>query len=379
MNSWGSSADNSASTLNRSTATSSSDTPTVGREKAGNMGATSIPNPPLVNWGSSTTAKSSGTSWSAMSNQMEESMNQSNTNGNPNASNTNVNLLNWGSSAATKPNNDWETMSNRMESSLNLDQPGRNDVERPRNPPPARFLPARGKLADCSRYSKPCVHLMPSHSADFLTFAPVPEPTASLDEAWPAFQEADSARDLDDVKAALAKLCEVYLGGTWQDMERKLRDEKCNAYLVAMDDTVSFGYTLVNLRAEPNQRYRVIPSFIKPGTAKRGRMSIGVASCYEENFERLEHAGVVRSSGIPTCHNCKQLGHIAAECSEEKREPEISENFGTATRMAIMPATVPSHLHPSFATAATKRVILVATAISQEQTSSATAVMSQDT
>ncbi|KAF9177853.1 hypothetical protein BGZ51_008309 [Haplosporangium sp. Z 767] len=158
--------------------------------------------------------------------------------------------------------------------------------------------------------------------------ATVPEPTASLDEVWPTFQEADSARDLDDVKAALAKLCEVYLGGSWQDMENKLRDEKCNTYLVAMEDTVSFGYTLVNLRSEPNQRYRVIPSFIKPGTAKKGRMSIGVASCYEENFERLENAGVVRSSGIPTCHNCKQLGHIAVECPEEKREPETSEYFG---------------------------------------------------
>ncbi|KAF9182162.1 hypothetical protein BGZ50_005095 [Haplosporangium sp. Z 11] len=275
---------NNASSLNRNTATSAWDTPAVEPERARNVRAMSTSNSDSANWESSTVTKTNDANWAAMSKGMEESINQSNTNGNPNASDTNVNLLSWGNPITTKPNNDWRTMPSQMES-LSLDQPSK-------------------------------------------IVATVPEPTASLDEVWPTFQEADSARDLDDVKAALAKLCEVYLGGSWQDMENKLRDEKCNTYLVAMEDTVSFGYTLVNLRSEPNQRYRVIPSFIKPGTAKKGRMSIGVASCYEENFERLENAGVVRSSGIPTCHNCKQLGHIAVECPEEKREPETSEYFG---------------------------------------------------
>ncbi|KAG0316221.1 hypothetical protein BGZ97_007219 [Linnemannia gamsii] len=156
----------------------------------------------------------------------------------------------------------------------------------------------------------------------------VPEPTMTVEEAWPAFAEADESRDLDDIKAALAQLCGAYQGKTWQELEKKLRQEKCNTYLVAVDDQVSFGYTLVNLRAEPNQRYRVISSLIKPGTAKKGRMALGVASNYDENFERLENAGVVRPSGVPRCFNCRQEGHVSSACPEEKREVERSENFG---------------------------------------------------
>ncbi|KAF9318172.1 hypothetical protein BG003_011732 [Podila horticola] len=154
------------------------------------------------------------------------------------------------------------------------------------------------------------------------------EAPAPLEETWPPFKEADESRDLDDVKEALGVLCSSFRGGSWQDMEKKLREEKCNTYLAALDHTVLFGYTLVNLRNEPEQLYRVIPSFIKPGTAKSGRMSIGQASSYEENFGRLAEGGIVRPSGIPKCHNCKQDGHMAKECPEERRPPERSEYFG---------------------------------------------------
>ncbi|KAG0205171.1 hypothetical protein BGX28_003166 [Mortierella sp. GBA30] len=156
----------------------------------------------------------------------------------------------------------------------------------------------------------------------------VPEPTVSIEEAWPEFLEADKTRDLDEVKPALAKMCAAFLGSDWQEMEQKFRDEKCNTYLLALDDKVSFGYTLVNLKMEPNQRYRVIPSFIKPGTVKKGRMSIGMASNYDENFARLADGGVVRPSGALRCFNCKQEGHVSSECPEEKHQPERSEYFG---------------------------------------------------
>ncbi|KAI1313862.1 hypothetical protein EDD11_002433 [Mortierella claussenii] len=168
-----------------------------------------------------------------------------------------------------------------------------------------------------------------SHSEGPPTAPHVPlEQIAALEEVWLSFVEADRTRDLDEVKPALAHLCEAFKGQTWPELETKLREENCNTYLVASEDTVSFGYTLVNLRGEPNQQFRVIPSFIKPGTLKKGRLSIGMASSYEENRKRLEKAGVVRPSGIPRCHNCKQDGHIASACPEEKREPERSEYFG---------------------------------------------------
>ncbi|KAG0300416.1 hypothetical protein BGZ98_009194 [Dissophora globulifera] len=169
-----------------------------------------------------------------------------------------------------------------------------------------------------------------SNGAQSQSPAPPPdsEPTVTVQDVWFTFQEADQARDLDDVKAALARLCEAYQDKSWVDLEEKLREKKCNTYLVATEDQISFGYTLVNLKGESNQEYRVIPSFIKPGTVKRGRMSIGMAASYEDNLARLDRAGVVRPSGVRKCHNCKQDGHVASECSEDKREPERSEYYG---------------------------------------------------
>ncbi|KAG0055622.1 hypothetical protein BGZ83_007922 [Gryganskiella cystojenkinii] len=152
-------------------------------------------------------------------------------------------------------------------------------------------------------------------------------PTVTVEEAWPAFKVADGERDLDDVKPALALLCAAFQGRDWGAMEKKFREENCNTYLLASEDEVSFGYTLVNLKAEPGQRYRVLPSFIKPGTVKSGRMAIGMASSYEENFERLANAGVVRPSGIPRCLNCKEEGHVSNECPHDRVEPERSEYF----------------------------------------------------
>ncbi|KAF9965378.1 hypothetical protein BGZ70_004938 [Mortierella alpina] len=159
---------------------------------------------------------------------------------------------------------------------------------------------------------------------------PIPTPKISIEEAWPEFLEADKTRDLDEVKPALAKLCEAYLGGEWQAVEKKLRDEKCNTYLLAMEDTLSFGYTLVNLKYQPDQRYRVIPSFIKPGSVKKGRMAIGMARNYEENFARLLATTVALRNIAPA------LALNPARCSPA----------GTATAKAIWLATALSRQRP---------------------------------
>lgn len=73
----------------------------------------------------------------------------------------------------------------------------------------------------------------------------VPEPTTTVEEVWPAFAEADESRDLDDIKAALAQLCGAYQGSTWQQLEKKLRQENCNTYLVAVVRIV-FSPTLIS-------------------------------------------------------------------------------------------------------------------------------------
>ncbi|KAF9178559.1 hypothetical protein BGZ51_007681, partial [Haplosporangium sp. Z 767] len=80
---------NNASSLNRNTATSAWDTPAVEPERARNVRAMSTSNSDSANWESSTVTKTNDANWAAMSKGMEESINQSNTNGNPNASDTN--------------------------------------------------------------------------------------------------------------------------------------------------------------------------------------------------------------------------------------------------------------------------------------------------
>lgn len=62
----------------------------------------------------------------------------------------------------------------------------------------------------------------------------VPQPTMTIEEAWPSFAEADESRDLDDIKTALAQLCGAFQGRSWQELEKKLREENCNTYLVAV-------------------------------------------------------------------------------------------------------------------------------------------------
>ncbi|KAI8360018.1 hypothetical protein B0O80DRAFT_494224 [Mortierella sp. GBAus27b] len=208
------------------------------------------------------------------------------------------------SSSTQGSTSDWGRMAQQFQDSMKMDDQSHTNGSQPRDSYQGRRSPA------------------PSNQNDDV------EPTVSIDDVWPGFLEADQSRDFDDVKPALARLCEAFKGSSWSELERKLREEGCNTYLVATEDQVSFGYTLVNLRGEPGQQYRVIPSFIRPGTVKKGRMALGVASTYEENLSRLDNSGVVRPSGIPRCHNCKQEGHTSSSCTEEKREIEKSRNFG---------------------------------------------------
>ncbi|ORZ14452.1 hypothetical protein BCR41DRAFT_88178 [Lobosporangium transversale] len=168
---------------------------------------------------------------------------------------------------STDFNNDWTQMAKKMEASMiseNVKHSHSNDDVQEKSSftsEKASFAPEKASFA-------------PENSS----FAPdLDEPPAEkLEDVWPLFLEADKTRDLDDVKPMLGRICDLYRGRSWRDLEEKLRADNCNTYLVATNEPVGFGYTLVNLKGEPRQEFRVIPSFIKPGTVKRGRMSIGM-------------------------------------------------------------------------------------------------------
>ncbi|KAF9351309.1 hypothetical protein BGX34_000681 [Mortierella sp. NVP85] len=234
-------------------------------------------------------------------------------------------------SSAGQDSSDWSQKAQEMVNSMGKDTQTHSNGSQSRgyqsfDTPPSREASQQRDPHRSREFSRPRDD--PPQERGYSSPPPDDEPVVSIEEVWPGFVEADQSRDFDDVKPALARLCEAFTGKCWTDLEKKLRDEGCNTYLVATEDPVSFGYTLVNLKREPNQKFRVIPSFIKPGTVKSGRMALGVASSYEENLIRLNDAGVVRPSGIPRCHNCKQEGHITSTCPEEKREVERSRNFG---------------------------------------------------
>ncbi|KAK5828732.1 hypothetical protein F5H01DRAFT_8950 [Linnemannia elongata] len=111
----------------------------------------------------------------------------------------------WGADTSSSQADKWNALSKHMEStSLHDDQADRHDR------PSFQQEPHEGKTTI------------------------VPQPTMTIEEAWPSFAEADESRDLDDIKTALAQLCGAFQGRSWQELEKKLREENCNTYLVAV-------------------------------------------------------------------------------------------------------------------------------------------------
>jgi len=87
-----------------------------------------------------------------------------------------------------------------------------------------------------------------------------------------------------------------------EDVEKALREEKANFFLVAVEREVSDVMTIVNFQGKIDCRYHLQPHFsLKP---RRAAFAQFWPKSPEENMERLKESGFMMDRGVPKCDNC---------------------------------------------------------------------------
>ncbi|KAI5299789.1 hypothetical protein KEM55_001766, partial [Ascosphaera atra] len=141
-------------------------------------------------------------------------------------------------------------------------------------------------------------------------------PDKTPEEAWEMMKKASDERDMDDFRDAFKIYSKAVPEATLVDIEMKMREEKFKIYLIGLEKLGSDVHVLVNLQGKLNCTYVVGYYFSeKP---HRANLKDRWPATPEENLQRLDDAGFPMDKQIPKCSNCKELGHIAKHCKEEK-------------------------------------------------------------
>ncbi|KAJ5781731.1 transcriptional regulator family: Zinc finger CCHC-type [Penicillium psychrosexuale] len=137
-------------------------------------------------------------------------------------------------------------------------------------------------------------------------------------EGWAAMKKASDERDLDDFREALKIYSKAVPNATWADIEKKMREDNFNIYIIAMETEVDDVMSLIDLQGVLDREY-VIGFFFNP-KASRGHLRDRWPADAEENLERMKSAGIPYERKVPKCLNCGELGHISRSCKEERAE-----------------------------------------------------------
>ncbi|OQE96734.1 hypothetical protein PENNAL_c0001G00878 [Penicillium nalgiovense] len=137
-------------------------------------------------------------------------------------------------------------------------------------------------------------------------------------EAWAAMKKASDERDLDDFRDALKIYSKAVPHATWADIEKKMRVDDFNIYIIAMETEVDDVMSLIDLQGVLDREY-VIGFFFSP-KASRGHLRDRWPADAEQNLERMNNAGIPYERKVPKCLNCGELGHISRSCKEERAE-----------------------------------------------------------
>ncbi|KAI2730338.1 transcriptional regulator family: Zinc finger, CCHC-type [Penicillium roqueforti] len=137
-------------------------------------------------------------------------------------------------------------------------------------------------------------------------------------EGWAAMKKASDERDLDDFREALKIYSKAVPNATWADIEKKMREDNFNIYIIAMEAEVDDVMSLIDLQGVLDREY-VIGFFFNP-KASRGHLRDRWPADAEENLERMKSAGIPYERKVPKCLNCGELGHISRSCKEERAE-----------------------------------------------------------
>ncbi|KAM0117051.1 hypothetical protein ACP6JC_006374 [Aspergillus fumigatus] len=136
------------------------------------------------------------------------------------------------------------------------------------------------------------------------------------EEAWAALKKASNERDLEDFREGLKVYSKAVPQATFVDIEKKMREENFNIYLIAMEKPVEDSIRLINLQGKLNCKY-VVAFYFSP-KPQRANLKERWPADPEENLERLEVAGFPYDKQIPKCGNCGEMGHTARGCKEER-------------------------------------------------------------
>lgn len=131
-------------------------------------------------------------------------------------------------------------------------------------------------------------------------------PDMTGEEAWAMVVEADKTRDLDDfreaLKAYLKALKSKSIPIDLSQIEKTLRDDKMNVFLIALEKDISDVMTIVSPDGKLNCDY--VLGFYFSDKPRRKNAVEGWPADPEDNLKRLENAGFVEDRRVPKCDNC---------------------------------------------------------------------------
>ncbi|KAJ5640671.1 hypothetical protein N7528_000296 [Penicillium herquei] len=143
------------------------------------------------------------------------------------------------------------------------------------------------------------------------------------EEAWAMMKAASDERDLQDFRDALQVYSKSKPLATYVDIEKKMREEKFNIYLIAMEKDPVDVMSLIDLQGVLDREFVV--GFFYNAAPQRRNLRSRWPSTPEENLERLANAGLPYDRQVIKCRNCGEMGHGSRACKAERIELEHVE------------------------------------------------------
>ncbi len=142
----------------------------------------------------------------------------------------------------------------------------------------------------------------------------------AAEEAWRRLETGVIETDVDDIKTAVQQYVKACPGTSYLDLEKAFRQQDIGLYLIATKKSLLPTMTNMDFQGNLDKTYTVNYRFdMRPA---RPREAVSWPKTPEDNLERLKDAGEVVSRGMPQCSNCNEIGHIAKNCPQDKRETE---------------------------------------------------------
>ncbi|KAG6107085.1 hypothetical protein E4U31_000344 [Claviceps sp. LM219 group G6] len=139
------------------------------------------------------------------------------------------------------------------------------------------------------------------------------------DDALEKIKIAASQRDVDDVKEAVQEYIKSVHGEVnYHELQNMFINQDVNLWLIATERQLVNVFTNMDLQGNTGKKYTISYRFSeKP---ERPREIEGWPKSRAELLDRLHDAGEVVDSGQIRCHICREVGHAARFCTQERAE-----------------------------------------------------------